>query len=115
MARARGRPGEWASGIDALSALPNVMCKLSGLPQTFGKPGWTARDFAPFVSRVLGAFGAARVNFAGNWFVLDEERWNGTYPAMWGAVARTLDALRISDDDREEVYWRAATRLYGLA
>ena len=114
-ARARAAWDEWARGIDALAALPNVMCKLSGLPQTYGRPGWTARDFAPYVGRALRAFGAKRVNFAGNWFVLDEERWNGTYPAMWGAVARTLDALRIPDDDREEVYWRAATRLYGLA
>ena len=104
----------WSRGIDALATLPNVACKLSGLPQTYGEPGWSARAFAPFVAKALRAFGAARVNFAGNWFVLDEERWNGTYATMWAAVAQTLDELRVSDADRDEVYWNSAARIYGL-
>ena len=104
----------WSDGIDALAALPNVACKLSGLPQTYGEPGWSARAFAPFVAKTLHAFGATRVNFAGNWFVLDEDRWNGTYTTMWAAITQTLDELRVSDADRDEVYWKSAARMYGL-
>eukprot|EP00937_MAST-01D_sp_MAST-1D-sp2_P006539 g6539.t1 len=104
----------WAAHIDALAALPNVYCKLSGLPQTFGGTGWRAQDFAPFVSHALGAFGARRVNFAGNWFVLMEQKWGGSYPAMAAALQHTLDLLNVSAADRRQIFSETAARLYNL-
>jgi L-fuconolactonase len=80
---------DWAIGMRSLAALPNVYIKLSGLPQAYGGSGWTAKTFQPYVSFVLKTFGPDRVNFAGNWFVLNEF---GTYQSMLAAVMECLDA-----------------------
>lgn len=55
----------WEAAFRRLAALPNTYVKLSGLPQSFAAPGWTADDFAPAVSVALDAFGARRLNYAG--------------------------------------------------
>jgi len=104
----------WASGLAALAALPNVHAKLSGLPQAFGTTGWTAADFAPFVAEALAVFGPERVNFAGNWFILDEAKWGGTYTAMGAAVLQALALAKVSPRDQARVFVHNAVRLYRL-
>ena len=63
---------------------------------------------------VLEAFGARRINFAGNWFVLMEERWDANYPSMSKAVLQTLDTLNVSSRDRQQILVDTATELYHL-
>lgn len=103
---------EWAASIDKIAALPNVYCKLSGLPQAYGEPGWTGEDFRPYVRKVLNAFGAERVNFAGNWFVLMEEQWEGSYVSMMEAVLQALDG--VSQNDLDWVFTKTAMELYRI-
>lgn len=50
----------WEADMHALARLPNVYAKLSGLPQAYGKTGWTAADFEPYIRSALSAFGAVR-------------------------------------------------------
>jgi len=104
----------WVAGISALAALPNVYIKLSGLPQTYAEPGWTASDFAPYVKAALDAFGAQRMNYAGNWFVLMDEQWEGNYPDMVSAVMDVMSSLSVSDEDQEWIFSKTATELYHL-
>jgi predicted TIM-barrel fold metal-dependent hydrolase len=55
----------WATDIANLAERPNVYCKLSGLPQSTGQPGWSSQDFFPYVAAAIKAFGPKRVNFGG--------------------------------------------------
>ena len=57
---------QWKDGIDALAALPNTICKISGIIART-RPGWTAADLAPAVNHCLNSFGPDRVVFGGDW------------------------------------------------
>jgi len=101
----------WASGMSVLAALPNVYAKLSGLPQAYGSSGWSASDFQPYISFVLKAFGPHRINFAGNWFVLNQF---GSYRSMLAAVKECL-AADLNATSIQEVMAGTARNLYRLA
>jgi L-fuconolactonase len=58
-----GELGEWARNVAALAALPNVVCKLSGLV-TEAEPG---TDFAPVIEQALAWFGPERCMFGSDW------------------------------------------------
>lgn len=106
---------QWQADLSELARRPNVYCKMSGLPQSYGAPGWSADDFVPYVAAALAAFGAARVNFAGNWFVLEDEEWEGTYPTMLAAVFGALAkaGVEAGSEDMEMILEKTAARLYG--
>ena len=104
----------WEAGLRELATLANVYCKLSALPQAYAAPGWTSADFSPAVAVALDAFGAERVNYAGNWFVLEEQQWalpSGTYDAMLSAVEGALPA----GADLDRVFSGTAAELYGVS
>jgi L-fuconolactonase len=100
----------WAAGMRDLAALPNVYVKLSGLPQAYKGKGWTAAEFRPYIRFVLEEFGPKRVNFAGNWFVLNEY---GDYKDMLSAVLECVTA-DLNADSIQEVMAGTAKRLYRL-
>ena len=85
--------------------------KLSGLPQAFHARTWTAAAFLPYVGATLQYFGATRVNFAGNWFVLEEF---GDFAPMLEAVDAALAMLGTHGDDLERIFVRNARQLYRL-
>ncbi len=58
---------KWEKGIKELAALPNVMCKISGIIVTADRENWTAADLAPNMNFCMDAFGEDRVMFAGDW------------------------------------------------
>ena len=60
---------------------------------------------------MLKAFGPKRVNFAGNWFILDQF---AEWPAMVNAVDQGLDALKVSVTDKAAIYSGNAAALYTL-
>lgn len=60
----------WRGEIRALAALPNVVCKLSGMVTEADHERWTTADLAPFAAHVLDAFGEDRVMFGGDWPVV---------------------------------------------
>jgi L-fuconolactonase len=57
----------WAAGLRALSAHPNVACKLSGLVTEADWATWSVGELAPFVDVALEAFGADRLVFGSDW------------------------------------------------
>jgi L-fuconolactonase len=97
-----GDLAEWAAGVAALAALPNVTCKLSGL-FTEADPG---AELRPTVERALGWFGGERCMFGSDWPVC-------TLATDYGA---TLELVRsvLSDRDRDAVLSGTAIRVYGL-
>jgi L-fuconolactonase len=58
---------KWEKGIKELAALPNVMCKISGIIVTADRENWTAADLAPNMNFCMDTFGEDRVMFAGDW------------------------------------------------
>jgi L-fuconolactonase len=59
----------WARGIEALAALPNVTCKVSGL-LTGLPPGGTRDDVARTIGVLFDLFGAQRLLWGSDWPVL---------------------------------------------
>ncbi|MBX0326313.1 amidohydrolase family protein [Oscillochloris sp. ZM17-4] len=83
------RAGElepWRAQIAELAALPNVMCKLSGLVTEADHQRWTVDDLAPYVAHALEVFGEDRVAFGSDWPVVllaaDQRRWAAALGAL---------------------------------
>lgn len=64
----RGREIEpWRSEMQALAALPNVHCKVSGLMTEANLEHWTDEDIRPYIDATVEAFGFERVVFGSDW------------------------------------------------
>jgi L-fuconolactonase len=75
-------PDPWRDRLSALAELPNVRCKLSGLPAEAG-PGWEAQRLRPYLEHALAVFGAERCLYGSDWPV-------STEPARWLALVRSV-------------------------
>jgi len=99
----------WQAHIRALAALPNVVCKISGMVTEADHARWTVDDLRPFFETVYDAFGPDRVMFGGDWPVVllasSYKRW-----------VETVDALTqgLSEDDRRKLWAENAKRVYRL-
>ncbi|MDT9684457.1 amidohydrolase family protein [Streptomyces sp. TRM76323] len=106
---ASGALEPWAGHVRALAALPNTVCKLSGLVTEADHATWTTADLRPYADTVLDAFGPARLMFGSDWPVcLLAARYDEVVTA-----ARDLTA-RLSPAERAAVFADTATRVYGL-
>lgn len=106
---ADGRLEPWATAVRALAALPNTVCKLSGLVTEADHASWTTDDLRPYADTVLDAFGPGRLMFGSDWPVC-------TLAASYGQVVSLAEELTASLDsgEREQVFRGTATRVYGL-
>ncbi len=99
----------WQAHIRALAALPNVVCKISGMVTEADHARWTVDDLRPYFEAVYDAFGPDRVMFGGDWPVVllasSYKRW-----------VETVDALTqgLSEDDRRKLWAENAKRVYRL-
>jgi L-fuconolactonase len=106
--RISGDLATWTRDIRAFAALPNTMCKLSGLV-TEAPRGAKTPAFAQVAGIVLGAFGADRVMFGSDWPVcLLVSDYAGVM-----ALARSLTA-GLSPAERAAVFGTTAARAYRL-
>ncbi|MCA9284071.1 MAG: amidohydrolase family protein [Phycisphaerales bacterium] len=98
----------WRSDLAALSAQPNVSCKLSGLASE-ARLDWTVADLQPFVATVMECFGPQRTLWGSDWPVVElaggYDRW---------ADATTVLLADLDDDDRCAVLGGNAARIYGI-
>ena len=74
-----GKPGikdhihePWRTEIRALSELPNVCCKMSGLVVEADMQNWTREDLKPYIDHVIECFGFDRILFGGDWPVVSQ-------------------------------------------
>ena len=75
----------WTKAISRLARMPNVRCKLSGLPHRR-----TAEDVRPWLALALEIFGPDRCLFGSDWPVLTGA---STYAVWWEIVTQTIDCL----------------------
>ncbi|MEU5416436.1 amidohydrolase family protein [Streptomyces clavifer] len=106
---ARRRTHPWADGLRALAALPNTVCKLSGLVTEADPRTWTAEDLRPYTDTVIDAFGPERLMFGSDWPVC---RLAASYADVLD-TARTLTA-GLGEDGQRAVFSATARRVYGL-
>ncbi|MEU4091442.1 amidohydrolase family protein [Streptomyces sp. NPDC026673] len=99
----------WARDLRALAALPNTVCKLSGMVTEADWDTWTTADLAPYAATAIGAFGPARLMFGSDWPVC----------RLAAGYAEVVDSARaltagLNEAERREVFSGTARRVYGL-
>jgi L-fuconolactonase len=99
----------WDDGMQAIAALPNVWCKLSGLVTEADWQRWTPGDLAPYVGRARECFGDDRLLFGSDWPVC---LLAGSYADVVDGYVAALGA--VSQDARERIMARNAIDFYGL-
>jgi L-fuconolactonase len=99
----------WASDIRALAALPNTVCKLSGMVTEADWKEWSPADLRPYVDTVFDAFGPDRLMFGSDWPVC-------TLAATYAEVTHTAGALTLDlgDEERARIFGGTAARVYRL-
>jgi L-fuconolactonase len=104
-----GDTTEWARGLEALSALPNVSCKLSGLVTEADWSGWRSETLVPYLRRALDWFGPSRTMFGSDWPLCLVA---ADYGAVLELVLAALDGL--DGAERDAVLGGNAMRVYRL-
>ena len=100
----------WSGDLAELAALPNVVCKLSGMSTEADRDLWTPDDLAPYWGRAVDCFGWERLLFGSDWPVCNLARGYETWLA---AVEELLNG--VSPTDRAKFFVGNATRVYRLA
>jgi L-fuconolactonase len=106
-----GRIDPWRAHVEALAALPNVVCKLSGLVTEAGTVGPRIDALQPYVDHLVAAFGPDRLIFGSDWPVLSATP-GFTYRACLALAHELLRSL--SRDAKDAVFSANARRTYGL-
>ncbi|MEU5095138.1 amidohydrolase family protein [Streptomyces sp. NPDC020996] len=99
----------WAEEVHRLAALPNTVCKLSGMVTEADWASWTVDDLAPYADTVLNAFGPERVMFGSDWPVC---RLAAGYADVLGAVRVLIAGL--TPAEQGDILAGTAARTYGL-
>ncbi|MGW0465520.1 amidohydrolase family protein [Streptomyces sp. NPDC003027] len=106
---ASGELAPWAEPIRRLAALPNTVCKLSGMVTEADWDTWTVDDLRPYADTVLDAFGPGRLMFGSDWPVC---RLAATYAEVVAAAGDVTAGL--GPAEHRDVFTGTAVRTYGL-
>ncbi|WP_307804787.1 amidohydrolase family protein [Streptomyces sp. VRA16 Mangrove soil] len=100
---AAGRLDPWRAELRALAALPNTVCKLSGMVTEADWSTWTVDALRPYADTALGAFGTERVMFGSDWPVC----------TLAATYAQVVDAaMELVGGRDEDVFSGTARRTY---
>lgn len=98
----------WKEGIQALAALPNVNCKVSGIISRIG-PDWKLDDIQPYFDHAYRSFGAGRLLYGGDWPVVllaaSYRSWSDAFEVMTAELPAA---------ERKMIYHQNAKRIYNL-
>ncbi|MEM9965642.1 MAG: amidohydrolase family protein [Asticcacaulis sp.] len=107
---AGGMREPWLTQIRTLAALPNVVCKISGLVTEADWKNWLPHEVLWYAQQAADAFGPDRIMYGSDWPVSEVA---GGYMA-WFRLAQALTA-HWSEDERDRFFRRNAERVYRLA
>ena len=100
----------WRTLMSELAALPNVLCKVSGLVTEANWKDWQVKDFKPYVDHVIEIFTPQRLMFGSDWPVAN---LGGTYFQIVELAKALTSGLSPSE---AEFFWhKTAATAYGLA
>lgn len=104
----RGKTFEpWATDLKALAALPNVVCKISGLTTEADWKTWQSADLKLYFEQALECFGFDRILFGSDWPVATL----ATSYRRWLETVRTF-VSRAPAADRAGLFQTNAERIY---
>lgn len=106
---ASGELEPWAGEIRRLAALPNTVCKLSGLVTEADWHSWRVADLVPYADTVLDAFGPDRLMYGSDWPVC---RLASDYAEVLAVADSLMSGL--NEAEQREVFAGTAVRVYGL-
>ena len=98
---------QWREGIEALAALPNVSCKISGLGMFNHR--WTIESIRPYVETCIDSFGISRSMFASNFPV---DKLHRSYTEIWRAFETLTNGL--SDSEQAALFANNAASFYRI-
>ena len=99
----------WRDDIEALSKIPNVTCKLSGL-MAYCAPGTSSYEtIEPYVDHVLKCFGPQRMVWGSDWPVVNL----GKGLPEWIEVTRKI-LNKLSDDEASAIANGTAQNVYKI-
>lgn len=104
-----GEREPWLTQIRQLAALPNVVCKISGLLTEADRERWRPEEILWYARQAAEAFGPHRVLFGSDWPVC--EAAGGL--ESWFRVAQAL-AASWSSGERDSFFCRNTERVYRL-
>ncbi|RKN41350.1 amidohydrolase [Streptomyces hoynatensis] len=107
---ASGEIRDWAADLRRLAALPNTVCKLSGMVTEADWRRWRVADLRPYAQTAIEAFGPERLMFGSDWPVC-------RLAASWERVLATARELTagLGPAEREAVFGGTAERVYRLS
>jgi len=97
----------WGTQIRELAALPNVLCKVSGMVTEADWRRWKRADLLPYLDLVFSAFGAERIMIGSDWPVCTLA---ASYADTMGIVIDYVGAL--SRDEQSRVLGENAREFY---
>ncbi|WP_327247697.1 amidohydrolase family protein [Streptomyces sp. NBC_01320] len=100
----------WFTGLRRLAALPNTVCKLSGMVTEADWASWTVDDLRPYADSALEAFGPHRLMFGSDWPVC-------TLAASCTDVVACTRALTtaLGETEQSALWSGTAARVYRVA
>lgn len=99
----------WRADLRALSALPNVTCKISGVITEADHTDWNRDQLRPYIEHAIECFGFSRVMYGGDWPVINLA---GQYSQWIEIVDWIVEGC--SADEIAALYRDTATRAYRL-
>ncbi|KAI9352286.1 hypothetical protein DFJ73DRAFT_795660 [Zopfochytrium polystomum] len=115
------RFAEWAAAADEIAALPNTVCKISGLvtesdAELVGEDAAAvAARFSPFVLHVIAAFGKERILFGSDWFVSTAKASYADWLALLDSIISSSHLKQpFSHADKVALFGGNAKRVYRL-
>jgi L-fuconolactonase len=106
---AEGTMDGWARGLETISKLPNVWCKLSGMITLAKMKQWSLGDLTPYVNHVIKVFGYGRVMFGSDWPVCT---LSGSYQDVVETLREALGSL--TEQEAANVWGGNASLFYHL-
>ena len=99
----------WRQQMREMAAMPNVVCKLSGLTTEADHKAWTREQLRPYIDHVIECFGPDRVMYGGDWPVSE----------LAGAYVRWLETLdwataSLSPAEKRNLFRNNAIKVYRL-
>lgn len=104
-----GNREPWASRMRAMAALPNVVCKISGLVTEADWDAWRPEEVLWYARHAADAFGPDRVMFGSDWPVNEPA---GGFSKWYQVVALLTAPWSAAEEDG--FFWRNAQRVYRL-
>ena len=92
-----------------MAALPNVVCKVSGVITEADHARWSPEQIKPYIAHVIDAFGFDRVMYGSDWTVSELTH---PYPAFVEILDEMLAGA--SEAERRQLYRDTAIRTYRL-